>query len=163
MFANNTGNRRGNGKRPASIVLSGNNSKNLKTQFAIPTSNRFSALPNDAAKPPAKKPPAPAPVTITDGTNPTEILKSLCIPYKLKVSSIGTKIFTDKVSDFTILCDKLTVNKIEFFSHTPANKKSFKLVLHGLPDFPIDDIQNCLAGQYNIKADKITALKSEGI
>lgn len=162
MFANNTGNRRGSGKRPAPTDLSGNNSKNLKTQFAIPTSNRFSVLPNDATKTPAKKPPAPAPVTITDGTNPTELLKEIKIPYKLKASSIGTKIFTDKVSDFTAQCAKLTEHQIEFFSHAPANKKSFKLVLHGLPDFPIDDINKCLSGQYNIKADKITALKSEG-
>lgn len=162
MLANNTGKRRGSVKRPASGELSGNNSKNIKTQFAIPTSNRFSALPNDAAKTLAKKPPVPAPVTITDGTNPTEILKSLNVHYKLKASSIGTKIFTDKVSDFTVLCDKLTAQKIEFFSHSPASKKSFKLVLHGLPDFPIDDINKCLADQYNIKADKITALKSEG-
>lgn len=162
MFANNTGNRRGRAKRSASMDLSGNNSKNLKTQFAITTSNRFSALPNDAAKTPAKKPIAPAPVTITDGTNPTALLKSLNIPFKLKASSIGTKIFTDTVSDFTSLCGKLTELKTEFFSHAPANKKTFKLVLHGLPDLPIDDINDCLTSQYNIKVDKITALKSEG-
>lgn len=161
MLANNTGKKRRSAKRSASLDLAGNNSKNLKTHFAIPTSNRFSALPNDAAKTPAKNPPPPAPVTITDGTNPAEILKKIEIPFKLKASSIGTKIFTESVSDFTTLCDKLTEQKIEFFTHAPANKKSFKLVLHGLPEVPTEEITKCLTTQYNIKAEKITMLKSE--
>lgn len=162
MLANNTGRRSGRPKRTASTDLTGNNTKNPKTTIAIPTSNRFSALTNEAAKPTAKKPPPPAPVTITDGSNPTEILKSMKIPYQLKVTSIGTKIFTESVNDFTALGTKLSENKIEFFSHTPAKNKSFKLVLHGLPGFTTDEISDFLSTQCNVKTEKIIMLKTEG-
>lgn len=155
------GRRRGRPKRSASTDLSRNNTKTPKTQFAIPTSNRFSALHNEAATTSAKKPPLPAPVTITDGTNPAEILKVLKIPFTLKVTSIGTKIFTENVDDFTTLNSKLSENKIEFFSHTPAKNKSFKLVLHGLPGFATDDISNFLNTQCNVKVEKIIMLNSE--
>lgn len=162
MFANNTGRRRDSVKRTASTDLTGNNNKNPKTQYSIPTSNRFSALPNDAAKSSAKKPPLPAPVIITDGTNPSDILSELKIAYKLKVTSIGTKIFTENAKDFSLLGTKLSEHKIEFFSHAPASNKSFKLVLHGLPEFPINEIVDNLNSQYNVKVEKIIMLKSEG-
>lgn len=162
MFASNTGKRRGSAKRSASTDLAGNSNKNQKIIPPIPTSNRFSSLPIDTNRPATKKSPAPAPITITDGSNPAELLKALNIPYQLKVSSIGTKIFTENVSEFTTLCGKLTELKVEFFSHAPASNKSFKLVLHGLPEVPPDDINKCLLSQYNIKVVKTTMLKSEG-
>lgn len=163
MFAKNTGNRRGSVKRAASLDrASGNNNKNQKTDFAIPTSNRFSALPIDSAKATAKKPRAPAPVTITDKTNPNDLLQSLKINYKLKISGIGVKIFTENVDDFALLCSKLSELNVEFFSHSPGEDKLFKLMLHGLPEFPTNEISEHLKSQNNVTVTKITMLKSEG-
>lgn len=160
MFAMSTASRRGSAKRAASVDRA-SASKAFKVDYSIPINNRFSALPNQDAKAKAQKPPAPAPITITDKFDPTQVLKTLKIQFRLKIISVGTKIFTNKVEDFNLLCKKLNELKVEFYTHPPDRTKFFKLMLHGLPEVPTDDIIEQLNSQNNVKASKIVMLRSD--
>lgn len=81
---------------------------------------------------------------------------------RLKIVSVGTKIYVDKEADFKTICDELRKANIEFFTHPFGEAKTFKLILAGLPEFPTEDISEWLKTQNNITTSKITILNTIG-
>lgn len=148
-------------KRAASLERA-STSKTPRVDFSIPTKNRFAALTNNDANPQANKPQAPPPITVTDNltTQFSSVLKELKIKYRLKIISVGTKIYVDTEEDFNTVSKKLSELKIQFFSHPTGANKIFKLMLCGLPEFPTDDIVKYLKENNNIVVKKIVMLNS---
>lgn len=130
-------------------------------EFNVPTGNRFSALSNNT-KDPVEKPVKPAPITVTNDTDLSAILDATKVQYRLKIVSVGTKIFVDNEVDFKTVSDKLREKNVEFFSHPFGKSKTFKLLLCGLPEFPTADITECLKTQNNVSVMKINMLSSSG-
>lgn len=156
--------RRGSGssKRAASLERTGTR-KTPRVDFRIPIQNRFSALKNDnEANVVASKTHAPPPITITDNLTPqfSTVLKELKVQYRLKIISVGTKIFLNNESDYNTVSKKLNELKIQYYSHPSGANKFFKLMLCGLPEFPIDEISDYLKNQNNVKVQKIVMLNS---
>lgn len=137
--------------------------KNFKTDYSVPTSNTFSALAlaNQTVQQP--KPAKPAPITVTDKADVAAYLKEAQFPYRLKIVSIGTKIYVDKEEHFKLICDALSEKNIEFFTHPFGETKTFKLILSGLPEVPTSDITASLKERYNIAVNKITMFNSDGV
>lgn len=152
-------------KRSASLDLSRvlRPYKSIKTSYAVPTNNKFSALATNQPTVQADKPKKPAPITITDKTDLSSFLKEATFPYRLKIVSVGTKIFVDDETSFNAVCDELRNKNVEFYTHPFGETKTFKLILSGLPEFPTADITECLKTQNNITVDKIIMLNSNGM
>lgn len=153
----------GRAKRSASLERAGT-SKTPRVDFRIPTNNRFSALSNNNkdANVVASKPHAPPPITITDNLTSqfSTVLKELKVQYRLKIISVGTKVFVNDENDYDSVCKKLNELKIQYFSHPSGANKFFKLMLYGLPEFPVNDISEFLKNQNNVKVQKIVMLNS---
>lgn len=151
---------RGSGKRAPSRIRASLN-KNPKVEYNVPTRNQFSTLkisdPKGSEPRPSSK---PAPVTVTDNANLSDILKEVNVQHSLKIVSIGTKIFVNNETDFKALCDKLRERKTEFFTHPFGMAKTFKLILSGLPEVPTDDIIDHLKTHCNVKVTKVIMLTS---
>lgn len=153
-------------KRSSSLDLSTvkkRTHKAFKADYSIPTSNKFSALATGSPKVQVEKPIKPAPITVTDKTDIVGFLKGAKITYRLKIVSVGTKIFVDNETDFNAICAELSAKNIEFYTHPFGETKTFKLVLSGLPETPTKEIIDCLKAQNNITADKIIMFNSNGM
>lgn len=153
----------GNHKRTRTRTTSldrGTHSKTPKVEYNIPTGNRFSVL-NSNNQAPVNRPIKPAPITVTNDTDLSAILTATKVQYRLKIVSVGTKIYVDSAEDFKTVCDALREKKTEFFSHPFGDTKTFKLVLCGLPEVPTDEIVECLKTQNNVKVTKIIMLNSQ--
>lgn len=138
----------------------GTHSKAAKVEYNVPTGNRFSVLKsNDQV--PITRPIKPAPITVTSDTNVSAVLKAINVQYRLKIVSIGTKIYVDNTEDFNKVCEALREKKSEFFSHPFGDTKTFKLVLCGLPEFPTEEIVESLKSQNNVTVSKIIMLNSQ--
>lgn len=149
-----------NRKKRSSSLGRSSSSKNIKMDYTVPTRNTFSAL--ATASPKVKTTiPKPAPITITDGSIsiPT-LFKAVPFQYRLRIVSIGTKVYVDNETDFNKLIASLRKKEIEFFTHPFGESKTFKLILSGLPEIPTSDITECLKTQNNITVNKITMLNS---
>lgn len=151
-----------NTKKRALSLDRSNASKTFKSDYSVPTSNTYSALAlvNQTIQPP--KPAKPAPITVTDKTDFVTFLRDAEFSYRLKMVSIGTKIYVDKEEHFKAICDALTEMKAEFFTHPFGESKTFKLLLSGLPEFPTPEISSWLKERNNVTVNKITMLNSEG-
>lgn len=151
-------------KRSSSLDLSRikKTHKAFKADYSIPTSNKFSALATGSSKVQVEKPIKPAPITVTDKTDIGGFLKGAKFTYRLKIVSVGTKIFVDNEADFKAICAELSAKNIEYYTHPFGETKTFKLVLSGLPEIPTSDIIDCLKTQNNITADKIIMFNNNG-
>lgn len=156
-----TKNGNGRAKRAASLERAGT-SKTPRVDFRIPVNNRFTALSTNDANQVAPKPPAPPPITVTDNltTSFNTVLKDLKVKFRLKIISVGTKIFVDNENDYNAVCKKLDELKIQFFSHPAGADKIFKLMLCGLPEFPVNEITDHLKALNNISVKRIVMLNS---
>lgn len=156
-------NKNGSGrtKSAASLERAGT-SKTPRVDFRIPTQNKFSSLSTNDDKPVDKKPRAPPPITVTDNltTQFKTVLTDLKVKYSLKIISVGTKIFVETEDEFQSVCKKLDELKIQYFSHPTGNNKIFKLMLCGLPEFPVNEITDHLKSKNNISVKKIVMLNS---
>lgn len=121
------------------------------------TQNRFAALAaDDQTKKKSTKIPQLAPITITDKTAKIDdIINSLQITHKKKVSSIGKKIFVESAEDKKKFITTLTDQKIEFFTHPDTDDKIFKVVLKGLPEIDQDELSESLKTENNLQPVKI--------
>lgn len=148
-------------KRAASLERVGT-SKTPRVDFRIPTRNKFSALSINDDKPVENKPRAPPPITVTDNltTSFKTVLTELKVKYSLKIISVGTKIFVETEDEYLSVCKKLDELKIQYFSHPTGNNKIFKLMLCGLPEFPVNEITEHLKQKNNISVKKIVMLNS---
>lgn len=153
---------RRNMKKRASSLDCSNARKASRTDYAVSTSNVFSALSVNNQPVQPSKPARPAPITVTDEINVATHLKDATFPYRLKMVSIGTKIYVDKEDDFKHICDALKAKDIEYFTHPFGEAKTFKLILSGLPELPTADITNWLKSQNNITVNRIIMLNSGG-
>lgn len=108
----------------------------------------------------APKPRAPPPITITDNTSVANLLKELGIKHNFKIIGVGTKIYVENLRDHTLLCNKFSELKIEFFTHPAGENRLFKLVLHGLPEIPLEEITDHLKTINNVSVHKIIMLNS---
>lgn len=88
-------------------------------------------------------------------------LKDLGIQHKLKITSIGTKVFVDDDKQFQSLCSKLSESKAEYFTHPLNNTKYFILMLYGLPEVPKNEIASFLKAQNNATVGKILMLNAD--
>lgn len=65
--------------------------------------------------------------------------------YRLKITQFGTKLFAKSNTDYCVIKQTLTDNKINFFTFAAVNEKIDKFVLYGLPQVACSDIENELA------------------
>lgn len=135
--------------------------KTPRVEYSVPTGNRFNVLKNNNQDP-VVKPAKPAPITVTNDPNIIETLKLLNVQFRIKIVSVGTKVYVDNEADFKTVCNNLREKKVEFFSHPFGNSKTFKLLLCGLPEFATSEITECLKTQNNVSVSKINMLSSEG-
>lgn len=161
MLAMSTVKKTAKNKRAASLDRA-STSKAARTEFSVPTQNSFSVLSTNDDKS-STKTRTPAPITITDNTNPTNILNALNIKYKLKITSVGTKIYTENINDHFLLTESFKSREVEFFSHPTEKTKLFKLILIGLPEVPTDEIAEHLRVHNNVNAKKVLMLQSLGV
>lgn len=152
-----------NNKKRTSSLDRSSTSKSFKMDYTVPTKNTFSALATTSPKVKATIP-KPAPITITDRTiNVSTLFKAfVTFPYRLKIVSVGTKVYVDKEGDFKVLIASLRKKNIEFFTHPFGESKTFKLILAGLPEIPTNEITDCLKTHNNVTVDKITMLNTTG-
>lgn len=129
------------------------------TRYAIPTANSFQPLIiNDAGNKPIvnevnKK---LNPITITDRAFDCDVvLKALNITFNYKLIGIGRKIYIETTDDKAKLEKELISRGIEYFTHPDVTEKTFKVVLSGLPNIPIEEIQESLASVNNLRPSKI--------
>lgn len=139
--------------------------RNLKRGhvYTVDTSNRFDKLTDQKVKPKAKDSgsiPKPPPIIVTDSKfNPSEAFKVTKVNLRIKLISIGVKLFGDTSTDYDKIINLLKEQQIEFFTHGSSSEQTFKSVLRGLPEIPIDTIASCLAWN-NVKPCKITMFKT---
>lgn len=148
------------GKRASSLDRS-SISKTPKVDYTIPTRNTFSALALKTPTQPAT-PKKPSPITVTDKANIDALLKRSNFPYRLKLVSIGTKIYVETQENFNSTCNELREQNIQFYSHPFGDDKTFKLILSGLPETPVGEITNYLKSHNNVTVNKIIMLTSTG-
>lgn len=139
--------------------------KHNANRFNVPTENRFSALSNIGAKKAPEKDAIkqPPPVTITDRDafpKVDAILQASKLIYRIKYVSIAKKVFLDNYNDRSQIEARLTENDIEFFTHPFAEEKIFKVVLHGLPEIPTDEISKSLIENNNVSPIKISMFET---
>lgn len=82
-------------------------------KIQLPLSNKFEMLSEDEM---ITKPKKIAPIVVTDiNKNIQKIINDLKIKSKIKIVSIGKKIFTHSIDDKNNIIDALKTNKIDFF------------------------------------------------
>lgn len=97
-----------------------------------------------------------APVIVTDQQiNITPILNDLKIQYRLKLVSIGKKIFFENLEDKDAFIKRLQANQTSFFTHPDDDRKIFKVVLSGLPEIETTELTNSLASVNGLNPTKI--------
>lgn len=73
----------------------------------------------------------------------------------IKIVSIGRQIFVKTAEQKIKIIETLKEKQINFFTHPDNDNKIFKVVLAGLPQVPIEEIEKCLRTEYNITPTKI--------
>lgn len=140
----------------------GSTRKTAKVEYSVPIGNRFNVL-NNNTKEPIVKVNKPAPITVTNNdTDISAILKEIKVQYRIKLISVGTKIFVDTEAEFKSICKLFRTKKVEFFTHPFGNLKMFKLILCGLPEVPTTEISEWLKSQNNVNVTKISMLNTNG-
>lgn len=135
--------------------------------ISVPLSNQFNSL-DDAEDMEADKndqinvkTESVSPVVITNHTidiNP--VLTAIGIGYKLKIVSVGRKIFANSLDDKKKLIEALKEKQIPFFSHLDKENRVFKAVLSGLPEIDITIIDKQLKGDYQLDPIKTSMLNT---
>lgn len=138
-------------------------------QISVPLANRFDALDtadtatntNTTVNASSSKKQKIAPITVTDmRINVQEIIDDLNIDCDLKLVSVGEKIFPRSIEDKEKIIKELNGKKVDFFSHPDIENKIFKVILSGLPQIEITEIENDLKTVYNIEPTKIVMFTS---
>lgn len=97
-----------------------------------------------------------APIVVTDvNTDIQKLITDLKVNCDIKIVSVGEKIFAKSIEDKKKITDELAAKRINFFSHPDQENNVFKVILSGLPQIEIKEIENDLAETYNINASKI--------
>lgn len=151
--------------------------KRRKQANTIEISNRYSELSDEEdikdaipgnpsaqklkSVPETRKPKIP-PLNISSDVN--TIIKLIkdkkIINYKLKQTSIGTKLLLDTKEDYVQLKQVLTNNGIQFFTHQLRENAVFKAFLHGLPPLDIEEPKQVLINkQIPVESVKMIPVK----
>jgi hypothetical protein len=64
--------------------------------------------------------------------------------YSLSLAPFGIRVFSANIDKYRLLKCELEKNNCKFFTYQLREEQTTKIVLHGLFDMPIDDLQKCL-------------------
>lgn len=129
----------------------------------VPLSNKFNLLSEEGGEMVVdQKPPRVAPIIVTDfNANIQLITSELNLNYDLKIMSIGRKILPQSADDKNKITEALKSAKVNFFSHPDASNGTFKAILSGLPEIPIEEIASCLQTAHELTPSKIVMFNSK--
>lgn len=134
----------------------------------LPTSNRFNALADDDDAMQTdqilkEKKTHIAPIVITDHeTNIQPIFDDLKLDCKIKIVSVGRKIFPASIDDKNKIIEEIKKNEqISFFSHPEKDDKIFKVVLSGLPAIETKHIEESIKEQLKVQPTKVTMFETK--
>lgn len=135
-------------------------------EIQLPLENRFNILDtaetNDNENNSTPNKLKIAPIVVTDANkNIQNIIADLNIKCDIKIVSVGEKIFAHSTEDKKRITDELIAKKINFFSHPEIDTKIFKVIVSGLPQIEIAEIENDLKETYNITASKIIMFNTQ--
>lgn len=129
-----------------------------KSRPFLATQNRFAALDSNQSLSDGPNA-APPPIIVTNKDSAIEDeLKKLKIKYKLKIISIGIKVFAENEGDKLKIEKLFSEKSIEYFSHPTKSQKSFKILMGNMPNISTTEIMNHLKTQNNVAPKQITAL-----
>lgn len=94
-------------------------------------------------KPKEKKVRKPPPLILTDKTFQIGqfITQNYVTKFNIKFLSIGTKVFFENDNDLLKISNALKQANIDFFTYNSKDNKTYKVVLAGLPEVPIELIK----------------------
>lgn len=151
----------GNSKRPKRARVAPDT-----LAYNVSTRNKFTKLAKSDKRPITVVPKTaqeklPVPITVTDtNLNIDEVLKPLNIAYKIKIISIGKKVFVESPDDRKTIIDAFQKTKVPCFTHPTNEEKIFKVVLSGLPSIDLDELKENIQLTNNLTPIKIIPLTS---
>lgn len=146
------------------VKFKANNAKKIDLNaIQVPLSNKFNLLDEvDGEMIVDQKPPRVAPIIATDlNANIQLITSELNLNYDMKLMSIGRKILPRTADDKVKIIEALKLAKVNFFSHPDASNGTFKAILSGLPEVPIEEISSCLHTTLEITPSKIVMFNTK--
>lgn len=100
------------------------------------------------------------PIIVDERHGFATVYKLLGAMYQFKRMSIGTKVISPSTADYEDAMKKLSSAKCLYYTHDMKNTKLFKIVLFGLPQLPLNDIQDDLKTRFNVSPTNIKEINT---